>query len=118
MACGSVRRMTKEFRKAVFSNLEIINCTYCDQPLTYDESSADHIMPRSKGGSSKPHNLTICCRPCNAQKGFLDKFPDIILGEDYARSLIENNFPVRFIPTDPSRKAETTKLRNPVCVIA
>jgi len=117
MACGSVRRMTKEFRKAVFSNSAVINCTYCDQPLTYDESTADHIMPHSKGGSSRPHNLTICCRPCNTQKGCLDKFPDIILGEDYVRSLMENNVPVRLIPSDTSIRKKETQYFKAIYVI-
>jgi hypothetical protein len=42
-------------------------CVYCDKgdlPL-----EIDHIIPRSKRGSSRPSNLTIACQPCNVAKG-------------------------------------------------
>ncbi len=31
--------------------------------------SIDHIVPRSRGGSSKRKNLRILCVPCNTRKG-------------------------------------------------
>jgi 5-methylcytosine-specific restriction endonuclease McrA len=41
-------------------------CAYCgakDVPL-----EIEHIVPRSKGGSNRPSNLTLACRPCNRKK--------------------------------------------------
>jgi len=42
-------------------------CAYCgagDVPL-----EIEHIVPRSRGGSSRVSNLTLSCRPCNERKG-------------------------------------------------
>ena len=42
-------------------------CVYCkkkDVPL-----QVEHIVPRSKGGSHRPSNLTVSCEPCNLKKG-------------------------------------------------
>lgn len=42
-------------------------CVYCkkkDIPL-----EVEHIIPKSKGGSSRVSNLTISCRKCNLKKG-------------------------------------------------
>lgn len=41
-------------------------CVYCRAENIRLE--IDHIVPRSRGGSSRPSNLTISCRPCNAKK--------------------------------------------------
>lgn len=55
-------------------------CAYCgatDVPL-----EVEHIVPRSRGGSNRPSNLTLACHPCNARKGnqpidsFLAHSPD------------------------------------------
>jgi hypothetical protein len=57
-------------------------CVYCgakDVPL-----QIEHIIPKSKGGTDRPSNLTIACQPCNQKKGnlsldeFLAKKPDIL----------------------------------------
>ena len=42
-------------------------CAYCGAeniPL-----ELDHIIPRSRGGSDNPENLTLACKPCNSSKG-------------------------------------------------
>lgn len=42
-------------------------CAYCgasNVPL-----QLDHIIPRSRGGSDSPENLTPACKPCNTSKG-------------------------------------------------
>lgn len=31
--------------------------------------SIDHIVPRSKGGTSERSNLRVLCTPCNTKKG-------------------------------------------------
>ena len=42
-------------------------CAYCHQPATRWE--ADHIVPRSRGGSDRPSNLALACPTCNLKKG-------------------------------------------------
>ncbi len=45
-------------------------CAYCDArgvPL-----EVEHIVPQSKGGSSRESNLTLSCVPCNTKKGTQD----------------------------------------------
>jgi 5-methylcytosine-specific restriction endonuclease McrA len=56
-------------------------CVYCDKgnlPL-----EIDHIIPRSKRGSSRPSNLTIACQPCNLAKG--NTPVEVFLGADPER---------------------------------
>lgn len=57
-------------------------CVYCKKknvPL-----QVEHIVPKSKGGSDRPSNLTVSCEPCNLKKGaksigeFLSGKPDLL----------------------------------------
>jgi len=41
-------------------------CSYCGRS---GDLTLDHIMPKSRGGSHEPGNLTTACRPCNSSKG-------------------------------------------------
>lgn len=40
-------------------------CQYCGAPAR----TADHIIPRRKGGPDTPENLVACCLPCNGTAG-------------------------------------------------
>lgn len=42
-------------------------CAYCGELMI--EGTIDHILPKSSGGSNELHNLLLCCRECNADKG-------------------------------------------------
>lgn len=47
---------------------------YCANPqcrrfLSFDETTVDHIMPKSRGGADAYSNLQIMCQPCNFAKG-------------------------------------------------
>jgi len=44
-------------------------CQYCNKKLSFDFSTVDHVIPRSKGGRSTWDNLVLCCAPCNTRKG-------------------------------------------------
>lgn len=39
-------------------------CHYCGDRAT----TADHLIPKARGGLSVPENLTACCVPCNSAK--------------------------------------------------
>jgi 5-methylcytosine-specific restriction endonuclease McrA len=44
-------------------------CQYCGCALNYKNSSIDHVMPRSRGGSNSWDNIVSACKPCNRRKG-------------------------------------------------
>lgn len=48
-------------------------CCYCGKELSFEESSIDHVVPRSKGGSNGDENLVLSCEPCNSAKGDMDQ---------------------------------------------
>ena len=43
------------------------NCPYCFNNMK-DDIHIDHIIPLSKNGSNKVHNLILCCSYCNLRK--------------------------------------------------
>ena len=44
-------------------------CQYCGKILAAGELTLDHVVPRSRGGSSTWENLVACCHYCNNRKG-------------------------------------------------
>ncbi len=44
------------------------HCHYCRIPLDDDNSSLDHVVPRSRGGAHRPENLVLACRRCQDVK--------------------------------------------------
>ena len=47
------------------------HCHWCGRLLSLDDSTLDHIVPRSRGGSNHRENLTLSCGPCNRRRGDL-----------------------------------------------
>lgn len=47
-------------------------CFYCGIKLSWESKTADHVIPRSKGGSSRAWNIVLSCLPCNQNKGDSD----------------------------------------------
>jgi 5-methylcytosine-specific restriction endonuclease McrA len=43
-------------------------CSYCGKEITQKESTIDHIIPKSKGGSNTWENICLACKPCNVFK--------------------------------------------------
>jgi 5-methylcytosine-specific restriction endonuclease McrA len=58
------RRIT---RRAVFAR-DDWTCQYCG---ARSNLTVDHVIPRSKGGSSDWENIVASCAPCNRRKGNL-----------------------------------------------
>jgi len=42
-------------------------CAYCGK--TNVQLEVEHIIPKSRGGSDRPQNLTLACHECNQKKG-------------------------------------------------
>jgi 5-methylcytosine-specific restriction endonuclease McrA len=57
-------------RRAVFAR-DAWTCQYCGRQRGH--LTVDHVIPRSKGGSSSWDNIVTCCAPCNRRKG--DRLP-------------------------------------------
>jgi 5-methylcytosine-specific restriction endonuclease McrA len=43
-------------------------CQYCGKRCSSDRLSIDHVMPRSRGGSTTWENCVLACVACNARK--------------------------------------------------
>jgi len=61
-------------RHVRFSRLNIFlrdknTCQYCGQTLSRKELNIDHIIPRSRGGTSIWDNVVCSCLECNRKKG-------------------------------------------------
>ena len=54
-------------RRAVFAR-DSWTCQYCG---SRSNLTVDHVIPRSKGGSSSWENIVASCAPCNRRKGDL-----------------------------------------------
>ena len=69
-------------------------CAYCQK--TGVPLQIEHIVPRAKGGSDRPSNLTLACEGCNRSKGdqdvrdFLKHKPEVL-----ARVLAQARTPLR-----------------------
>jgi 5-methylcytosine-specific restriction endonuclease McrA len=63
------RHRRKITRRAVFAR-DDWTCQYCGSRTGL---TVDHVIPRSKGGSSDWNNIVACCAPCNRRKG--DRLP-------------------------------------------
>ncbi len=48
------------------------HCSYCGCDVDLSNSSLDHVVPRSKGGSNARSNLVLSCVACNQRKGNMD----------------------------------------------
>lgn len=54
------------------NNGQPIKCCFCPTMLTVETGTAEHIIPRSKGGKHTDDNLTLSCNVCNNDRGDMD----------------------------------------------
>lgn len=79
-------------RKNVFKR-DKYTCQYCGKQPGPEELTIDHVVPRSKGGTSTWENSVLACVECNKVKA--------------DRSLAESGMKLRKIPKKPSWKQLT-----------
>lgn len=72
----NVKRRTSGIAKDFVHNHHNPKCIYCDNTLTEENATSDHIIPISLKGSNCQVNLTVCCKKCNNERGVtpFDKF--------------------------------------------
>ena len=56
------------WRRSKYQAKALQPCAYCRRPLTYEQATVDHRIPKSRGGRDVRRNFYICCGPCNAHK--------------------------------------------------
>jgi 5-methylcytosine-specific restriction endonuclease McrA len=66
---STLARRRKITRRAVFAR-DSWTCQYCG---SRSNLTVDHVIPRSKGGTSSWDNIVASCAPCNRRKG--DRLP-------------------------------------------
>jgi 5-methylcytosine-specific restriction endonuclease McrA len=92
------RRRGMLARKRTVHERDKWTCAYCGRRartnLERDEMTVDHVMPRSRGGSTNDFgNLVTACRPCNGRKA--DRTPD------------EAGMRLRLVPRPPTWAEQT-----------
>ncbi|OAM73049.1 HNH endonuclease [Devosia elaeis] len=57
-------------------------CKYCFVPFSVSPATAEHRVPRSKGGSNLGHNIDAACERCNKLKATMGakRFVGVIKG--------------------------------------
>ncbi len=68
----NVKRRTSGFAKEFVDKNEGAICLYCENELSHENATADHIVPISEGGNNCQVNLIVCCKDCNAERGNLE----------------------------------------------
>ena len=43
-------------------------CVWCGETRWPSDLTAEHLLPRSRGGRGLPENLVVACRPCNRRR--------------------------------------------------
>lgn len=44
-------------------------CCWCEEPLTLETSTLDHIVPLARGGTNGTDNFCLACEGCNHDRG-------------------------------------------------
>ena len=60
-------RRVKFSRRNIFER-DRYTCQYCDRSPVRSELSVDHVVPKSRGGSTTWTNVVLACTECNARK--------------------------------------------------
>lgn len=62
--------MAKQWKKLYRLTATFI-CPYCHKEFPLNKATVEHLVPRSRGGTSDPANIVYACKFCNNQKGSL-----------------------------------------------
>ena len=62
------KRVTTARRRLIVER-DNFACYMCNSVVTLKSAEIDHLIPRSRGGSSSPNNLSTACLPCNRSRG-------------------------------------------------
>lgn len=60
------------------------SCFWCKKPVKKKLVTADHLIPRSRGGKDEQNNIVASCAACNSKRG--KKLPPLDIAK--ARGLV------------------------------
>jgi 5-methylcytosine-specific restriction endonuclease McrA len=61
-------QITPRFQKRALFNRDGWRCQYCLKVVSGKQVTIDHIIPKSRGGSTSWHNCVTACQDCNTHK--------------------------------------------------
>ena len=74
-------------------------CAYCREPVPRRAITADHVVPRIRGGLTKAENIKAACEDCNSAKGAMPeaRFKKVIRAPhgEHAIAILLVNFRLR-----------------------
>lgn len=62
------KRKVKAFNKRDVFIRDNWTCQYCDRKLSESQATADHVIPKSRGGANRFDNVVCACQSCNGKK--------------------------------------------------
>lgn len=68
----NIKRRTTGYAKEFIENHRNAKCLYCNDKLTIENATTDHIIPISTGGNNSQVNLIVCCKSCNEERGNIE----------------------------------------------
>jgi len=64
---GINKRKIKFSRRNIFER-DKYTCQYCNRRFKRHNLTIDHVLPKSRGGTSRWENVALSCLPCNSRK--------------------------------------------------
>lgn len=63
------RKISIKFSRSNVLLRDLHQCQYCEKEFDPSALNYDHVIPRSRGGTTGWENIVTACYPCNARKG-------------------------------------------------
>lgn len=57
------------YKQNFFLKGKTVPCVWCNQELTEEEATLEHLVPASWGGKRTDDNIRIACKKCNNERG-------------------------------------------------
>lgn len=68
------RRLPLPLSRRTVLARDMYTCQYCGSQPSKHDLTVDHVIPRSRGGTTIWENVVAACAPCNRRKG--DRMPE------------------------------------------
>jgi 5-methylcytosine-specific restriction endonuclease McrA len=65
--------LLKRFRNAAFDRQEGL-CCWCGKDVPRSRATAEHVIPRARGGRTVQENIAMACEECNLARGTVHEY--------------------------------------------